>query len=255
MTELLNPGDGPAQFEQRLRRIEAELAALSTSRRAPTTSIASGAISILDSDGNVIGNVGTSPESGRLGISTFDTTTGETVAHIGEVQLTNINPAGTEIDEGVIVQDQDGIDILLATRTRGLIFPAQQFEWRTPNEFTAITSASFVTVYESTVKRAPSTAVRFDAIVGADAATTGEVRVQISGVVDGAAVTCAAGAFTYPEFKLDTAGLGLDPGSAFTVNLQARRTGGAGNINVYRPGPMRSWDTKSLGADTDGIYP
>jgi len=252
----ITPAGDAAQFAKEMADIKRRLAALETSRKSRTTTVTDGAILIVDDDGNTIGSIGrdpTAPERTRF--SVFNATTGENIASLGQIQLTNINPVGTELDEGMIVQDEYGVDIMLITRTRGMLAPAVQFPWLTPSAYTAVTSATWVDVWETQVSWSPSTAVQSFVDVGCDAATTGDVRLSIPGVADTATVGCAAGAFTSPDFKWDTAGLGLAVGASFTVRVQARRTSGVGNVNVYRPNPMRSWDTKSYGADTDGIYP
>lgn len=258
MTELLNPGDGPAQFEQRLRRIEAQLAAMSTARSAPVTSVADGAITVIDENGDTVALIGEGPTGNRQ-IAVYDPATGGSVAVLGQLTVNTTNPVGSEIDVGLLVQDENGVDLFVATRTHGLHRPVQQFEWREVNVFTAVTSGTFDTQYQSVVTWLPTTAVKVDVAVGTDAGTTGEVRLQINHggtLYNSSAISVpAASAPDYRTFKMDLDGLSVPIGTTFFANVQARRTGGAGNVNVFEPLPLRTWDTAINGADTDGIYP
>lgn len=249
-------GATPQNLLDEINELKRRLRVLETAGRLGASST-DGTIAVRNDAGEMVASFGQDPSNTAThGIHAHDATTGETVAKLGEVQLTNIAPAGTEVDQGLLVQGATGGDIVLATRTRGLIVPSLQFGWQAPNTFTAITAASFTTVWQCILSSLPSTAIRVQGTIGCDAGTTGEVRLNIGGTILSSAVTLPAATFTNYDFKLDMVGNGAPLGSGpHTINLQVRRTAGTGNVNVYVPSPARAWDTKSLGADTDGIYP
>lgn len=102
------------------------------------------------------------------------------------------------------------------------------------SQLVAVTSAAFVNVYQAEFSQITHEA--FASTVGctSDAGTTGEFRLSADAGGNTSAVTIpAASAGTSQAFEW-THGLTLSTGPT-SFRVQARRTGGAGNINVYLP--------------------
>lgn len=228
------PTGDAAQMAAVLRDLKERMRTMETTGSLPSSSIAGGRLSVVNDEG-----------------------TSDLVV-LGEITLTTTNPPGTEVDRGILVQDSDGQEIFLATRNHGVIKPLEQWEWRVPSTVATSTSATFETKWQSVIMSLPTSALVVVVNAFVDAATTGEIRLN---VLDSSSHIINTDAYTlttspaYYTFKVDAAGGGIPRNENVFVNVQIRRTGGAGNVNVYEPMPCHAWDTTIYGASVDGIYP
>lgn len=115
--------------------------------------------------------------------------------------------------------------------------------------FVAVTSGSYVGVWKSAVTLTGTTLV-CDVVVGVDASTTGNIRLNVAGI-NSDAVACPAGAFTTCKFSWDLEGrVGL--GGTHIVRVQAQRASGSGNVNVYSPDYIYAATKSSRNDSTTG---
>jgi hypothetical protein len=245
-------------LQARVALLEEQVRALSTAPRAPFTSIP-------DADGNeavrlsVAGLEFFNPDGTRR--SRFDgrqllfyAPTGEVTVILGEVTWSDIDSVN-RVEQGLLVQRTDGKDMLaIGANGRGLLKPVMTYQPHRLNDFVVTTAGAFTAIWQYDVPSIPSNSISVTVAVGADAGTTGEVRLAIGGLVTNAQ-TVPAGTLNSYVFKWDIEEAGLDISSQFFCNVEVRRTGGAGNLNVYTPQPLRTWDDLLMGADVDGIYP
>lgn len=248
-------------LEGRVAELERHVRALATAPRAAFTSITDddGAEVVrLSKDGLEFFN----PADGTRR-AVFDgerlifyAPTGEATVTVGEISFNDID-AVTRIEQGVIVQRTDGRDVLsIGADGRGMLTPALTYAPRRLNEVAGpVTSGAFTSVWQFLVPGIPSNSVQVRAVVSCDVGTTAEARLFIGGTAFAtSAIACGSGALTTCEFKWDLQAAGVDLGWTFFLDVQIRRTGGAGNVYCHMPYPARTWDDLNYGADTDGIY-
>jgi hypothetical protein len=132
---------------------------------------------------------------------------------------------------GMEIFDLDG-GTRLRVDGRGMTAPYLPGIPRNPAEFITTTSPTFVTVWQSVFPVASHQGIGGRVGWGADPGTTGELRLKLgSNTTDAASL--AAGTTGEQIFQwLHEATLGSGPQ---TVEIQARRTGGANGINIYSP--------------------
>ena len=107
-----------------------------------------------------------------------------------------------------------------------------------PNTSVAVTSATFVTVWEFALSRVVADAIQMQSVVVTDAGTSGEFRLKVNPV---------GATFNYTDLASMGAGIQrrvrfswLVPdlvlgSSGILIQFQARRTAGAGNVVVFNP--------------------
>lgn len=196
MTESRNP-NGEVEWRQ---TIERRLAAMERTAQLTTSSIKDGALLILDED-NVV--------RARLGL---------------------IDPA-TDF-YGISMFDEDG-GLRFEVNDDGFRDPWLANPWRDPNVFKPVTSGSFVTVFNCEVEIISHKGVSGRFGWATDGGTTGELKLVLNGIGQTATVVLPAGTTGQQQFQwLHGATLGTGPA---LFQIQARRTGGAGNVNVYWP--------------------
>jgi hypothetical protein len=113
--------------------------------------------------------------------------------------------------------------------------PDTTLAWELANQFVAVTSGTFVPTAHVELPVFYGEVLNLRLVVATDASTTGEVRLrqEISGATTSAAVLSVGGVQKFVNFEwLHGVHLG-DTYEHFMV--EARRTGGAGNVNVYYP--------------------
>lgn len=213
MGEAVLPGDIASVLNDILRR----LSTLESTSRLASSAIQDGALTILDSSGNTVVIIG--KQGSVYGVTTQ-------------------TPAGFPIFE---------------TTNEGLVFPGMPAPM--VNEQTgqiAVTSGTLVTTFGGQFDAA--TADSITVIVGwsTDAATTGEL-VLTNNVVGGAsssAKSLPAGSSGFQTFLWKhSQPVGSGP---FFPMLQARRTSGAGNVNVFTPYTSYQVPSSRSGATTTG---
>jgi hypothetical protein len=199
-----------ADFLRRFRDLERRLEALERGERMPYTSQRGGTFELLDDQGRPVFYFGTFTRGAGTGYG---------------IQAKVPDGAGPGTNPTVLEIDDDGLEA-----------PYLDIPYGKAGDFVVVTAAGFTTAWSGNAALCVARAVRVGFTIGCDAATTGEVRV-IAGARTSAARPLAAGAFTSGTFDLllmdDVIGSG-----PLGVHLQARRTGGAGNVNVYPPTTM-----------------
>jgi hypothetical protein len=132
---------------------------------------------------------------------------------------------------GLAVFDADG-GTRLRVDGRGMIAPYLPGIPRNPAEYITTTSPTFVTIWQSVFPICSHQAIGGRVGWGADAGTTGELRLKLGSATTDPA-TLAAGSTGEQIFQwLHGAALGSGPQY---VEIQARRTGGVNGINIYSP--------------------
>lgn len=256
--------DTPAR---RFRELERQVHDLAASRRAAFTSIVDengdelvrfSAEGVMTFEGGV--------EQIRLdgdGVTVSDGATvvlrdgnNAEIGRLGQVSVTGLD--GTTQETGIRIQRADGTRILFITGERGLITPEPQFEWRNVEDPKLVTSGTFATQWQAIPRYLTADGLTVEVAVGSDASTTGEVRLQAiasgGGTFESSAIAISAGsAPDYRTFKWDLGSLGFEIGDPLFVNVQARRTGGSGDVRVYQPLPLLVRDAAFIGATATGV--
>ncbi|MGE0344168.1 MAG: hypothetical protein AB7O86_14010 [Porticoccaceae bacterium] len=163
--------------------------------------------------------------------------------------ITALNDSGDRVAEfGQLVGGNYGFAVndalsaqtlLLVDDARGVSVPVIEHAWLKADDFTVVTSGAFTTLFRCHVSVPLAQVYSVTVVVTTAVATTGEVRLNIPGFGTTNAKTCPAAAQTDAVFAWDP-GMALGLGSTpFDIEVQARRTSGAGNVNVYTPYPIR----------------
>lgn len=225
-----NLADEIADLKRRLDNLE-------RSPSIPFSSARGGAFLYLDENGGprwVMGNVHVNAD-GNVGTSEQDV--------YGVMGFGDSSSAGFFLREG----------------QRALAYPGQSFTFHDYQAFKAITSGSFVPVWNVQLDQVVGEVIKVVFFVGTDAATTGEVRLSdaVSGQTTTAYTTPAnSGKFiSYEWLHPATSGLfdNRVRNTRLDLRVDARRASGAGNVNVYLPdqGQIAStWTNPN--ADTNG---
>ena len=132
---------------------------------------------------------------------------------------------------GIAVHDSSGNTSFLADNL-GPALPQLAVPTRVLAQFTPVTSGTFVSVTAGTIELLLHNAVRTRITWANDAGTTGEVRIrEVGSGATTSAVATGAGTSGDVDFHwLHGQTLFTDP---HVFVLEARRTGGAGNCNIY----------------------
>jgi hypothetical protein len=191
----------PPNLARDLAEIRRRLKNVESANRLQSSSVRGGAMLVLDDDGN-------------------------SIVYMGRLIGTN---------DGLQVDGDGG--------ATGMMHVSSQIGWAQPylmtstfvrpTEAETVTSGSFVDAWLAKAEQNLSEHVRFTCAVATDAATTAEVRFTVAGTPIGDTLVLAGSHSAYHEFAAPTGGV-LFAGP-YWMALQARRTGGAGNVYVYRP--------------------
>jgi hypothetical protein len=222
----MNDPATPQTLASEFADLKRRLSALERSPQLKSSSIKGGKLKVYDSSGNSI------MEAGEIGID-GDTTT----------------------SAGMTITTPGGHDVFRVSADRGLTLPALTYPWRDdPNTSTAITSASWTTVFESRVEGLSGDALRSDWVVTLDSGVSADVRVMITAgsvVTDTVSIAYAtSSSWTFALAWLHGKNLGSGP---FIVRIDAKRTAGAANVNVYRPYHLSIQDGYTIGATSGGL--
>lgn len=137
----------------------------------------------------------------------------------------------TETDAGLLRSHEDRLRRVEALASRA---PSQSVGVELAGQYVEVTSATFVPTCHWNLPAAFSDVLNAWVAVTSDASTTGEVRIReaVSGAVtDILTIPALANQSAYFEW-LHGVHLG---DTTCEFQIQARRTGGSGNINVYSP--------------------
>lgn len=212
-----------ADMERRMRTQE-------TATRAANTSI-------TDSGGKELVRLD------RDGIKIFDAA-GDTRVQIGLIDEANGR-------YGLLVRDGDGSTQRFRVDERGLLTPYLVAPVVDATDFAVVTSASFVVTHRAQFEVVTHEGLYCWVNATSDAGTTGEMRLYNASTAQAseAKVIPALSGGTLQQFRW-LHGVALNVGPAY-FEVQARRTGGAGNINIYRSPGM--WMTDPTLCVADGI--
>lgn len=232
---------------RRLNEIERQIRDLATSRRASNTTI-------TDDDGNVVVRLT------RDGLVIYDPSTSEPILWLGPSGLTMYDGDGdsrTHVGRlgsgsyGLLVLDADGSTPRLHINERGILSPYLSASFRgIIADVQVTTSGSFQPLFSSTLEMIVSPAFHCSVVASCPADTTGEMRLRIpvSGAVTDA-VPIPAGGTAQHQFRW-IHGLALNTGPV-AVDVEARRTGGAGDVEVARPSGL--WQADDGFSTPDGV--
>jgi len=200
----LIPASGAAEFAAWRQDMERRLKVLEHSPALPFSSSRGGRVRLLDSDDNLMTVFGRFSD-------------------------------GSNEFQGFVMYDVNGEPMIMVRSDReGIIHPLVQAVFVPSNSFTPVTSGTFVTTHRLNPISIYYDVLRVAVQVGSDAATTGEVRLrEVNSGLTTTALATTAGTIQLGVFEWLH---GVTPGSGngdFVID--ARRTGGAGNINVYMP--------------------
>lgn len=186
---------------------------------------------------------------GNLGVvgtgAAFRDTAGTLVAAIGQLAagpgiMVGNNPTPTSADT------------FFLTTNEGIIYPWLGFPWYQANYSVPITNASFENAWQTIIPLTTGSQMYVEVVVGTGVGTTGEFRVRhINSGATTSVVSVGAAATVTQVFRWDL-GTDMFAGSGpARFEIQARRTGGAGNVNVYGPGAIVV--SAELGGTATGI--
>lgn len=248
----INPGDPYAMLEQRFRNLEQLVNELARSNPLNHGTF-HGTLYNVDSAGNKLGEW--SPTgfalydlAGRVvlrldadGLSMFDAD-GDLRARIGLVDGTHY---------GLLALDADGVTPRLWVDDRGLQDPYLSAPCvDADTDYKVVTSGTFVTTHRAQFEQITSQGLYCWVTATAPAGTTGEIRLRdVATTATTDAVAVPAGGQVVQQFRwLHGSTLSAGP---VTFEVQARRTSGAGDVNVYKPPGM--WMTSPGLCVTDGV--
>jgi len=154
---------------------------------------------------------------------------------------------------GLAVYDDAGTPTFRLTEA-GQVYPYEPLPVSKWDDSVAVNAASFVPVWAATCSYATADAVQLQTYVAADAGTTGEVRLSanLSGTPTTDAIAIADGSGDYREWKWAPSGLVAGTGPV-VFTLEARRTGGSGDVNVYPPVQSFMTTAEAIGASGTGV--
>lgn len=218
---MSHPGPVPpgAELAETIRDLTRRVATLESSRRMPATTQEAGTYTVVDADGNARVVLGVLPD-GLYGVTISD----------GARDVLKVTDAGLEL-------------------------PVLNVPSRPVNTSVSVTSGTFVSVYESIVGRATHEALRCNVTVVADPGTDGELRLNLNSPIvqtDVQAIS-GGGAGAQQVFTWNWApGWVLDSGPKY-IQVQARRTAGAGVIAVFWTNYCYLGGVDTLGATLTGL--
>lgn len=141
--------------------------------------------------------------------------------HAGELRDTN----------GIAAVSAAGVFHLLIDHEEGWLDPVLPFPF-VPDTYVAVTSGSYVNTWKSLI-HVFGTTIYCQFLVGVDASTTGDVKLNIAGI-DSDVISCPAGVFTTCTFSWNLKDR-ISLADKYALRIKARRLTGTGNVNVYAP--------------------
>lgn len=214
--------------------------------RLHDVTVREGVLRALDADGNVRLLLGRD-EAGQYGFSVFDPT--------GQKRIT----AGTADDDyGLSVFDDTGAFVFSVDGT-GLVYPSTPLSVRDVATFKSTTSATFADLWRAGVPVITANALSVSIPWSTDTGTTGDLRVAVfSGTPSSLVFVGSTGRVAIPAassgFQVFNWLHSLPNGQGpYYFDVQARRTAGAANVNVYQPDFMALIGGDAVGATDVGF--
>jgi hypothetical protein len=245
-----DPNDVGKQIEDRFRAIEQSINALA-GRNPLNSAVFSGTTRNVDPDGNTVGSWG--PD----GFKFYDTA-GNLLLSLGATGFfmydadaeTRLIIGATEPGAyGVIVNDADGTTPRLWIDETGIRSPFLASPFVAADDYKAVTSGTYVITHRAQVELITSPGLYVWVTAASDPGTTGEVRLRnnFTGATTEAVTIPAGSSGTVQQFRW-LHGSDLNEGP-IVFEVQARRTAGTGNLNVYRPPSLTLTDPGLCVAD------
>jgi hypothetical protein len=231
----VDPGNTGAQLEERLRRIEQTLAALN-GRNPLNNGVFSGTLRNVDAAGNTL------MEIDGNGLKIYDSS-GNLLLNLSATGLRMYDAVGTLRSRVGYINSTSGYGVSIFDEAADLRFEVNDDGYRDPwlphpmvvaSAFTTTTSATFVPVYQGQVQIVTHKGVSISVVVNTDAGTTGEFRLKNTdtGTTTSTVSVPALGSVSQTFQWLHGSALG---GGPVRFDVEARRTGGAGNVTVFQP--------------------
>lgn len=245
----------PGNLADRLRRLEQRLTALEMSPQLVLSSVREGGLNIYDDSGVKAARLGTSSVApDQAGLELLDSG-GNVLLHVGrvgadgnEVSLRGVGAGGGfgvtvgrfpdqinalgEYVTGAQVLDEFLLPVMQVSSEEAWQRPLIPVHARKADDFYQLNSGSYVPTWRATAQGLYCRYAYIQVVAATDAATTADVRVT-HGTGTSAAQSVAAGsAGTTLTWRWDMAGSNIVD---HTFTVEARRTGGAGNVRVYDP--------------------
>lgn len=172
-------------------------------------------------------------------------------AGVERVILGAVDEAGS--DYGFEVRNDTG-DTVYQAGADGVAYPRLPLQMLKANDNVVVTSATFVPTWSLVCPYATADAVQVQVAVAADPATTAEVRLSanLSGTPVTATFVVPASTANYYEWKWAPPGLVVATGP-LAVDVEVRRTGGAGNVYAYSPVQAYMTTALSIAATPTGV--
>jgi len=221
------------RMEERVRQLERQVSDLQSSRGIRQSVVSGGRIRVTNDDG-------------------------DEVARVGEGSW--VGPGGSSGLERLIwIRTGSGSLRFVASAESGMVWPPTRAPWypvlpaAAGNTWVDVTSGSFTSTHRTIYTQAAD-AVRARFTIGVDAATTGELRLESAGPHQSVVLPLPASSIDDYQFDwwLGPDGVGVVLGTELSIDIQVRRTGGAGTIHVHQPPPLMITDNLMIEASTTG---
>jgi len=215
----------PQTLADRLATVERRLAALERSPQLTSSSIKGGTLRVLRAAGTPVAALG-EDSTNTVGTVLYDSS-GNVIAAFGQV------PALTGADGVQLGTTAD--PTFLWNTTDGQLRPHQISVFAPSQGAQVITSGTFVLAHDCWFEKPQTKYLHVRFAVGIDAGVTGEFRmVHVSGSTSNTlTLSSVPGAVFTVELAWAPTSLAINTAAKF--RLEARRTAGAGNVNVYNP--------------------
>ncbi|CAB5217937.1 hypothetical protein UFOVP209_32 [uncultured Caudovirales phage] len=162
--------------------------------------------------------------------------------------LTGKLPSG---DYGFEIHNSSGATVFQVLSS-GVSVPRAQMGVVKSSDFVVVTSGTFTPTWRAYSPYIVADAVQITVLVATDPGTTAEIRLTTNGSPISAINAIPANSQVSTDFKWKTAGLVVGTGPAIFY-VEVRRTGGAGNVNVYPPDQAHMAASNAIGATATGL--
>lgn len=220
-----SPTNPSAQERAWMQQVEDRLEQMETQQRLFNSSVKGGAITVYDNDLKQVG---------RLGVGSYGLANGQ----VRSAPVLAVSNSENRFQLLIDVED-------------GWAFPVFAYNW-TIDSFIPVTSPSYVNTYKSTVNIL-GLGLFTQHILTADGGTNGTVKLNYGGI-DSDEQTIVGGEQKVIQWAWDLTEV-TNLHSVGQIRVQAKRTSGTGNINMYSPDFLLTRPITLLGSATPGGIP
>lgn len=201
-------------------------------------------IEVLDpADGSSLVKLG---DLDTLGVgASFRDAAGTLVTAIGQLTTGSGAMVGSE-------PDGNATNTFFLATSAGLVYPWITHSWYKANDAVNITAGAFTTAFHCRVELVQGSQAMVNVIVNSDVGTTGEFRLRhtVSGTTT-STVTIPSGTQVDQAFRWELGSNMVVGTGPHVFQIEARRTGGAGNVYIFAPGSLSI--SAQLGGTATGI--